>query len=111
QFSAEHFKHGDLLADGRPDVIWLKPDGTEMTVERWQDPESRSVSLIMAADQAPSVAMLINGSDQAAGFVLPRRIAREWSIILRTDEDGAACDIEGDDPLSLPPRSLWLAVG
>ncbi|MBI3975022.1 MAG: glycogen debranching protein GlgX [Armatimonadetes bacterium] len=37
-FHRRHFLIGEAVPDGRRDVVWLHPDGREMTQEDWEDP-------------------------------------------------------------------------
>ncbi|UUX57613.1 glycogen debranching protein GlgX [Glutamicibacter halophytocola] len=39
------FLHGQVRANGLPDVRWLCPDGSTPTAEHWQDPDSRALAL------------------------------------------------------------------
>jgi len=88
------FRRRDFF-QGRPligaevrDVIWLQPDGSEMTVEVWQHDQARALAVFLAGDglndvdargQAlsdDSFVMFFNASADAVQFSLPPALAR-----------------------------------
>lgn len=75
------FLHGWAVCEhGVKDITWYAPEGGEMTPERWQDPEARSVGLLLngradtSIDAPPPdeiLLLVLNGSEGVVSFVLP----------------------------------------
>ncbi|GHB08235.1 glycogen debranching protein GlgX [Modicisalibacter luteus] len=76
------FLSGDYNADlGLKEVTWLTPDGDEMNVERWEDPEARSLGVLLDGRARPSgirrhgadvtLLLLLNANPEAVTFQLP----------------------------------------
>ena len=85
--------HGSAVKD----LYWLKPDGTEMTEEEWNNSYSRCLGLQLAGDAIEEVddeglpvrdetyLILLNAHDEAVPFVLPNHQPRlEWAPVLDT---------------------------
>jgi glycogen operon protein len=85
--------HGSAVKD----LYWLKPDGTEMTEEEWNNSYSRCLGLQLAGDAIEEVddeglpvrdetfLILLNAHDEAVPFVLPNHQSRlEWAPVLDT---------------------------
>ncbi|MCP1365171.1 glycogen debranching enzyme GlgX, partial [Halomonas sp. BBD48] len=76
------FLSGDYNEDlGLKEVTWLTPDGDEMDVERWEDPETRSLGVLLDGRARPSgirrpgadvtLLLLLNAHPEAVAFQLP----------------------------------------
>jgi glycogen operon protein len=50
------FLHAQLSKDGIKDITWLGPDGGEMSMEQWHDPERRVLGLMLNSDAHGRVA-------------------------------------------------------
>ncbi len=94
------FLHGEPRAkDGAPNVSWLRPDGAEPSPEDWNAPDFRAFGLILRAETGPEIAILINGTTEAAAFA---PLAGDWRREIST------ADPAPPDPWLLPPESLTL---
>lgn len=94
------FFHGHLLEDnGYKDLTWYHPDGNEMTLEDWRNPELFSMGLIKAGEKLNNVRrrknpefrnvlmILLNAAPETAEFVIPgENISDTWSLILDTSD-------------------------
>ena len=79
------FFSGLPLADGDgKDVTWLKPDGSEFTVDDWHDPECRALGMFVLGEahdevdergrpiQGDSLLLLLNAGERPCHFRLPQ---------------------------------------
>jgi glycogen operon protein len=72
-----------------PDVEWLTEAGTPMQEHEWR--EGRRLAIVLAGANADDgrLAVVVNGEDHPASFVLPLRKGFSWAAAL---EGGAAVD-------------------
>jgi glycogen operon protein len=103
--------HRTRFFRGRPlpgsqvkDIIWLKPDGLEMTEAEWHRPDARSLGVYLSREGLAEIdehgrpltdasfLVLFNASDEEIPFVLPRYVPEaRWLIVMDTAyEDGLA---------------------
>ncbi|HSP57402.1 MAG TPA: glycogen debranching protein GlgX, partial [Halomonas sp.] len=83
---------------GLREVIWLAPDGEEMDVERWGDPEARTLGLLLDGRAQPSgirragddvtLLLLFNAHHEGVTFSLPA-VARGSHWLCRLDTNQA----------------------
>ncbi|MGD2218159.1 MAG: hypothetical protein PVJ64_15485, partial [Gemmatimonadales bacterium] len=78
------FRGGPVGENGLKDVMWLLPDGEEMTEAQWTDPENRVLGMLIhgeATDEmdergrlikGETLLLLVNASNRARLFTLPR---------------------------------------
>jgi isoamylase len=72
-FRRRTFLTGATVADGLKDVLWLAPEGREMSDHDWNDPERRSFGMQLGND-APDgqrLLLLLNASAEPVDFLLP----------------------------------------
>ncbi len=90
------FLHGQLRANGLPDVRWLLPDGSAPAAEHWQDPDFRSLALQLRGraqdprgeDLTGSVLIIFNLGEDCE-FELPRpENATPWQLELDSAAPG-----------------------
>jgi len=106
------FLHGRPVGNSETeDVLWLKPDGTAMTPEDWNNAHTRSIGLLMSESNLQQTLILMNAHHEAVPFRLPDRQVRAWRIVV----DTAVGRIEPDLPahpagemFHLQGRSLFL---
>ena len=105
------FLHGqDLNADGMPDVMWRRADGTLPRPEDWHDPAFRClcVELRMAvegdAEAQDAIFAVFNGGG-AIKLVLPTT-APKWELILDTTRPDLAAP--ATPPAEAPAQSVLL---
>jgi len=112
------YLHGEKIApDETKDVLWLRPDGVEMTPEDWNNGLSKSIGLMLCGAEDPPLLILTNSHSEDLRFKLaaPKSIT-SWRLLA----DTARGLIEPDQPhvkpgatVTLPARALLLyeAVG
>jgi glycogen operon protein len=66
------------------EVIWLKPQGGEMTEEDWRSPFARCLGMLVPGEE--DLLLLLNAHHEAVAFSLP---PGDWSTILDTAGAGA----------------------
>ncbi len=118
------FQGRPIHGSGTKDIIWLKPDGTEMSDEEWQHDHARCLGVVLSGagmsetDQRgrplsdSTFLMLFNAHHEELAFKLPNHEAgMRWLVVMdMTHEEGlarnGAFDAGGDYPLK--GRSLAL---
>jgi glycogen operon protein len=106
------FEGRPIPGSGVKDIVWLRPDGGEMSDEEWNNAHARSLAVYLAGEALEEVdargarlsddnfLVLINAHHEAVDFVLPCFHARSmWQVIVDTDYN---------DGLEIGPR---LAAG
>jgi isoamylase len=93
------FFHGrEISGDGLRDIVWLRPDGREMTAEEWHsehtralgfllggDPGDKFVSLLGYPERDDSFLVLMNAHHEPVEFALPRLgDSASWEVVLDT---------------------------
>jgi len=108
-FHRRRFFEGRAIhGGGIKDIVWLRPDGGEMTDEEWSNAHARSLAVYLAGEALEEVdsrgrkltdsnfLVVINAHHEAVDFVLPSFHAQAmWQVILDTDYN---------DGLELGPR-------
>jgi glycogen operon protein len=82
---------------GAADVLWLQPDGTEMTGEAWTDRGRRALGVLLDGEAiaergaqgervtGDTLLILLNGGPDDVTFTLPaHRIAVGWDLLIDT---------------------------
>jgi glycogen operon protein len=100
-----HFFAGTPMAgNGRKDITWLQADGTEMTVDAWQDPTRSTLGVFLAGDalrganavgeprQDTSFLLWLHAGSDPVDVTLPADLADRYVTVLRTDGDLDALD-------------------
>jgi isoamylase len=76
------------------DVLWLRPDGHDMTANDWHDASRKTIAVLLDGDnigerdargepvRGDTVCVLLNASPTAVPFVLPRRGPGAWECQL-----------------------------
>jgi isoamylase len=106
---ATFFRHRAPGDEGK-DLIWLGPDGREMTSEAWHHASNHVLGMLIRgedADAGPALLLLVNGGGRSKPFVLPALDGTgTWSETINTSHPGPEAVREGQ--VSLGPRSLLL---
>jgi glycogen operon protein len=92
------YRHGHDQITGVHEVVWLHPEGRNMTHEDWHNPFLRNFGVLIEGQAlvqmdrngdlliGNSLLFLINGGDDTTTFSLPsHRTKRHWEILLDTD--------------------------
>ena len=104
------------------DIVWLKPDGLEMTDEEWNQEFARSLGVSLAGEAVNDVdergqrirddnfLLLMNAHHECVTFVLPaHRRGVRWEGVLDTAADSSkkrGSIFKGGQPYQLEARSL-----
>jgi isoamylase len=120
------FQGGTATRDDQPlpDLVWLLPDGREMSEEDWQRSDAHSVAVFLNGDAIAepdgqgrpvvddSFLLLLNGYWEPVGFRLPGPVYGErWTCLLDTTEPTGLSDepeYKPGDVLRVASRSLVL---
>ena len=119
-FRRRHFFHGAPVKEGAPkDLMWIRPDGQEMTEQDWQNAKNKTLGALVNGDATDdtdergrpirddTMLLLTNAGHEAVRFTLPA-IASEgrWAELIDTREDQLRM-IESER-VTLAPHSLLL---
>jgi len=124
-FRRKQFFYGRRIRGSEvKDLSWLRPDGTEMAEESWQDPAARCIGLRLAGDAIEEVdrlgqpiaddtfLFLLNSHHEPVPFVLPaHRPGILWETVLDTrapDGRRKRRPTRGGDAYDLEGRSVAL---
>src|SRR5262245_40103468 len=120
----DFFQGRPLIGSEVRDLIWLQPDGSEMTVEVWQHDQARCLAVFLAGDglndvdargqalRDDSFVLFFNASGDTVQFTLPAALARGPAALLFDTAwaDGAWQERSFDtqSPYALSGRALAL---
>ncbi|MCB9948319.1 MAG: glycogen debranching protein GlgX [Rhodospirillaceae bacterium] len=124
-FHRSRYFHGDAIPGTNvKDIVWQRPDGTEMTAKEWGDPVARSLRFLLSGEAGQfhltergepepddTFLVVLNASDQAIEHLMPTMApGSQWEILIDTGESGdtAAGVIEAGHPVTSRPHSLML---
>jgi glycogen operon protein len=102
-----------------PDVLWLDPNGVEMTEAGWADPGRRALGMLLDGEAIPetnasgervrgdTLLILLSADAGPVRFTLPeRRNGSGWEQLIDTnDPEGPAHVVPGGTRLTLAPHS------
>jgi isoamylase len=125
-FRRRHFFQGRPLHGGEAkDIVWLKPDGAEMTSDEWHQDFARCLGVFLAGDALgetdargrpvtdATFVVLFNAHHDPVPFRLPESRAGQWLALLDTArEDGLVPDgtFAAGSVYPLEGRSLVLLI-
>jgi glycogen operon protein len=91
------FRGRPIRGSDLKDILWVRPDGNEMSEEQWQDSSVRALGVYLSGQAADitddegqlivgdSLLILFNTSDRAVSFTLPDvNDGRSWRLALDT---------------------------
>jgi glycogen operon protein len=102
-----------------PDIVWLRPNGTQMRPEDWDAPLGRAVGVYLngggirqrdaRGEPITDVDFLLfyNAEPDVTEFTIPPRTRQRWEVVI--DTAGLATDSElrrGGDAIALEGRSM-----
>ncbi|HSD00700.1 MAG TPA: glycogen debranching protein GlgX [Casimicrobiaceae bacterium] len=100
-FRRRHFFEGRALrGEAVQDIVWLKPDGQEMTDEEWNHDFARCLGVYLAGDRLDETdarghpvvdedfIVLFNAHDGPISFTLPPFDGFGWIVLVDTARDG-----------------------
>ncbi|MBS0531818.1 MAG: glycogen debranching protein GlgX [Proteobacteria bacterium] len=102
-------------ADGSYGVLWLTPEGNEMTDADWNFPEGRFLSYVLGPMEhgQPALYIVLNSAPEAIEFRLPKMEEyKTWSRLLHTADDKPDSGAhQPDATMQAPPRSVIVFAG
>jgi len=119
----DFFQGRPLIGSDIRDIVWLRPDGSEMDEHSWQLDQARALAVFLAGAalndvdarglplRDDSFMLMFNAADQAVTFVLPEELALGPGELLIDTHEAAVNEETGFDaarPYGLRPRSLAL---
>jgi glycogen operon protein len=123
-FRRRHFFEGrSLTGKDDKDIAWLKPDGSEMTEQEWNNDFARSLGVYLAGDRLgesdarghvlgdDDFLVLFNAHDGPIPFTLPAFDSWGWLVLFDTARDEGLSPentYRGDNAYSVEGRSLVL---
>ena len=117
-----HFFHGrSIKGNGIKDIMWLNPNGKELTDEEWGHEFARSLGVFLGGQglderdyqgrplEDDNMLLLLNAHADQVDFILPR-LARNgrWTPLLNTADTQAKAYYTQGGKLAVPGRSLIL---
>jgi isoamylase len=122
-FRRRHFFRGEV-GGGVKDIIWITPNGHEMTTEDWLNPFARSIGCILIGTPCADPGMLaeceaddnflllFNAYHDPVPYTLPNsHFGPVWETIIDTARDNPVVELEyrlADEPYSVRPFSFVL---
>jgi len=92
-----YFRGRPIRGEDNKDILWLRPDGQEMSEPEWRDGSVRVLAVYLSGGAAdvtddegltmvgPSLYIAFNSSESAANLTLPRlNHGHDWNIVLDT---------------------------
>jgi isoamylase len=119
----QFFEGRALRGEAVKDIVWLKPDGKEMTDEEWNHDFARCLGVYLAGDRLEETderghpvvdedfIVLFNAHDGPISFTLPPFDGFGWIVLVDTARDGGVLPqgtFHSDPAYALEPRSLVL---
>jgi isoamylase len=113
---------GDIIADSEyKDLQWLRPDGSEMNAQDWQQPFTRGFGLLLGGDatglrdergeniHGDAVLILMNAHHEPIDFTVPEA-AGGWKLCFDTSNDAKTLEPLTQGIYELESRSLAVFV-
>ncbi len=127
-FRRNRYFHGQVIPGTNvKDVVWLRPDGEEMTAGDWNDPDARGIAVRLSGEAGlthvsargeqeidDTFVILMNVWHESITFAMPQDSAEHvWTVVLDTVNGLSAHDErihEAGEPVTVEGRSLQLLV-
>ena len=120
------FQGRSIKGVGVKDILWLRPDGREMTDQEWTQEQARTLGVVLSGSAVDEVdergqlttdenfVLLMNADHQEVPFTLPTVASgMTWITLVDTSLESARTPGTAHEPMSqyrLQPRSLALVV-
>jgi glycogen operon protein len=104
-FRRQDFFVGDeVVGSGLPDVVWLRPDGEDMTEDDWQREDAHSLGVFLNGREIPthdrngnqirgaSFLIFFNAHYEPIDFCITPRLGETWKLELATGDESALAD-------------------
>jgi glycogen operon protein len=115
----DFFVGDEVVGSGLPDVVWLRPDGEEMTDEDWSREDAHMLGVFLNGHEIPthdrdgnpvrgaSFAIFFNAHHEPAEFRLPERLGERWSLEISTDDESSRSgEVAAGEPVPVSDRSV-----
>jgi glycogen operon protein len=108
---------------GASDVLWLRPEGGEMTDADWNEPSRRAMGMLLDGDAilesdghgrritGDTLLVLFNTGEPAVAFTMPVRPGRIWALELDTAHPAAGAGVTAGPTVAMAGRSVAVFVG
>ena len=97
----------------RPDVLWLRPEGGEMTTADWNDPDRRSLGMLLdgtamstpTSEPADTLLIIFNAASEPVAFTTPTMLS--WELVIdTTDPSLPSIPVPDSGAYPVAPRSM-----
>ncbi len=119
-FRRQDFFVGDeVRGSDLPDVVWLRPDGEEMTQEDWDRGDAHALAVFLNGQaiasndregrqiRGSSFLIFFNAHYEPLEFTLPPLVGDSWRLLIDTgDDDAVGAGFEAGAQLEVRDRSL-----
>ena len=117
-FRRRDFFVGDEGSSGLPDVMWMRPDGDEMTDEDWGRDDAHALAVFLNGQEIPthdregnpiegaSFLMVFNAHHDPIDFTIAAPLGDRWITVLDTATGGPAAVHAPGETLSVEGRSM-----
>ncbi len=90
----DYFHYRPLGSTPPPDILWIDPDGTELSGEAWSSPHTQTLGIWLnnqgvdtrdpegQPEHDKLLLILLNASEQSLAFTLPLHDPAHWSLVL-----------------------------
>jgi isoamylase len=105
---------------GLPDVLWLRPDGEEMTDDDWDRDDSRAMAVFLNGEAIPhydrdgnpirgdSFLIVINGHHEPVPFTFAEQVGAQWKLELSTDDASEIDTVSPGEEVPTDARSVLI---
>jgi isoamylase len=119
-FRRQDFLLGDeVRGSGLPDVVWLRPDGEEMTQEDWERGDAHALAVFLNGQEIPtndregrqirgsSFLIYFNAHYETLAFTLPALVGDSWRLLIDTgDDEAVGAEYKAGEHIEVRDRSL-----
>jgi glycogen operon protein len=118
-FRRRDFLVGEPVSgSGLPDVIWLRPDGEEMTDADWERDDAHALGVFLNGEAIPthdrdgnpiegaSFLILFNAHHEPITFAVPERLGQAWKVEIATQSDASPVSYDGGAEVTVIPRAM-----
>ena len=117
-FRRRDFFAGDEGTSGLPDVMWLRPDGMEMTEEDWGRQDAHALAVFLNGQEIPthdregnpiegaSFLMLFNAHHDPIDFTVAAPLGDRWVTVLDTAAGAEHPAQAAGDTVPIEARSI-----
>ncbi len=119
-FRRQDFLVGDeVQGSGLPDVVWLRPDGEEMSQEDWDRGDAHALAVFLNGQEistndregrpirGSSFLIFFNAHYEPLEFTLPALVGDSWRLLIDTgDDDAVGAGFQAGEQIEVRDRAL-----